>query len=232
MSRGDGGRATWSCAAAIAVGLACGGDGPLPSVQELAWGASLPSQRIPSRVTSVAVRGDYVDTLVESDVFRLRFLLPDREPCRAVAEHGAQVTFVRLRLFGRLERGDAACEPVGVASLAEWRDLRSRPRRFEPVPRAQAVFHVTWTDEDVVLARGRFPLAREIGFTGTEDLVAMLPNGPECVDRLQEGVASMEFRDAGRLPFALVGSEGLCPILGFALPISDEPEPANEAEPT
>ncbi len=230
MTKRDARQVAWTCAATVALAMGCGGDG-LSTAQKLAWGASLPSQRIPSTVTSVAVRGDYLDTLVESDVFRLRFLLPDREACRAVAEHGAQVTFVRLRLFGLLRRGEATCEPMGVASLAEWRDLRSRPRRFEPVPRAQAVFHVTWTDEDVVLARGRFPLASEIGFTGTDDLVAMLPNGPECVDRLQQGVASMEFRDAGRVAFALVGSEGLCPILGFAIPIPDEAGPTDEAEP-
>lgn len=210
--------------------LGCSRD-VLPSGRQLVWGASVPGSTTPARVTSVAVRGDYLDAVLESEVFRLRFLLPDTERCRGVVERDAQVDFVRLRLFGVVKRGQERCEPVGIADLAAWRDQRTRPRRFDPLPRAQATFYVTYSDEEVVLVRGRFPLATEIGLTGSSDLVAMLPNAPECLGPLEEGVASMEFRDAGAPAYVLVASEGLCPLLGFALPIRLRGDPTRPAEP-
>ena len=107
---------------------------------------------------------------------------------------------------------------VGIASLAAWRDTRSRvPGR--PAPRETARFELLHRGEKLVMVRGRFPFTSRVCIPAGYDLVALLPNSEVCERPIERGEASIEFRDAGDEPFRLIGSDGTCPILGFATPI-------------
>ena len=112
------------------------------------------------------------------------------------------------------------CEPVGIASLQAWRDRSSRRRVGTPVPRAQATFEIVHRDGELVFARGRFPLATLVGWTGAEDTIALLPDDEGCQRPIDAGVATMEFRYSGPRPYRLVAGGDSCPIVGFvrALP--------------
>ena len=79
-------------------------------------------------------------------------------------------------------------------------------------------FQVIFQDEAVILARGRFPLASTLGWTGSSDTVAVFPNTELCSVPLGRGVASMEYRTAGRYTLTLVSSGGQCPFHGLIQP--------------
>jgi hypothetical protein len=149
----------------------------------------------------------------------LSMLVPADAICAQVLEVESQVRFRRHGNFGRFERGDAFCDAVGVASLAAWRDRRPRAPG-PPVPRATVRFRLLERDPELVLVRGRFPLASRVGIPAGFDLVALLPaNDDNCARAIERGEGSMEFRAAGPQPFRLVGERGTCPVLGFAQPL-------------
>jgi hypothetical protein len=75
-----------------------------------------------------------------------------------------------------------------------------------------------YLDEEVAFIRGRFLLASEIGFSGGGDAIAVIPNSPECQGLTVPGVASMEFRPAGKRAYSLINGGQLCPVIGFARP--------------
>jgi len=87
------------------------------------------------------------------------------------------------------------------------------------VPRAQATFRTLYEDEDVVLLRGRFPLASRIGWSRGDDSVVVVGNVERCRGPVEKGVASMEYRQAGRNTLTLVGVGGLCRIEGLIQPL-------------
>ena len=82
---------------------------------------------------------------------------------------------------------------------------------------------VVFEDEEVMLLRGRFLLASRIGWAGGRDSVAVVPNVSRCQLAAEGGVASMEFRPAGRNTLSLVSREGPCRIVGLIIPPSTEP---------
>jgi hypothetical protein len=120
--------------------------------------------------------------------------------------------------MGRLTRGGERCSPVGVLSLREWRNRGPRRSR-EPLPRGQATFREVWKDADMLIVRGRFPLAGLANWAGGHDTLAILPNDELCQGILGRGVASMEFRASGANPLVLIDRRALCPIIGFAQPL-------------
>lgn len=157
----------------------------------------------------------------------LTFYAPATDPgCAQLLRPEASVTYRKHGNFGRFEDGDLRCDPIGVGSLAAWRDRRPRDtRRGSMVPRAQATFREMGREGDVAWVRGRFPLASRVGVPAGFDLIAFLPIAPECERALASGAASMEFVPAGRTAIRLVGPSAPCPVLGFAMP-PGEPAPA------
>jgi hypothetical protein len=87
------------------------------------------------------------------------------------------------------------------------------------VPRTQATFRTLYKDADVVLLRGRFPLASRIGWSGGQDTVVVVGNVERCRGPVERGVASMEYRPGSRNALALVGTTGLCRIDGLIQPL-------------
>jgi hypothetical protein len=220
-------RFTYFAAASAAAALACEtstGDKVLVQSQ-------IPGTYTEGRVSQVGERGDYLDANVSTGGIEYRFLFPADDVCRSIVTDGATVRYTQLGPFGRVSSGDQRCDPIGVLSLVPWRNRRGRSAGPVPVPRAQATYEVFYRDADLVFARGRFPLVSQLGISGGRDSVAVFPNLEICQGVLAKSVASMEFRDGGKVVLALVAANGLCPFQGIALPISRADESTGSESP-
>lgn len=175
-------------------------------------------------VRSTTARGPYLVTQLGGRGAELAFFAPNDANCAQILVPEASVTYAKRGVFGRISRGDAHCDPVGIASLAAWRNRQPR-RPGGPLPRRTVRFAVIHRDADVVLVRGRFPLVGRVGIPAGYDLVAMLPNDDACRAPIERGEASMEFVASGPVAFRLIGAGRLCPVLGFATPLAG-PDPA------
>ena len=190
------------------------------------WQAGLPLVTTLFTVESLTPRAEILDAWLVREGLRLRFFTDDTPSCRDVLQAAREVRYSEWKLFGVLTAGEARCETRGIGTLDEWK--RRQPRRAASAetlaPRAQATFEVIHRDADVVLARGRFPLASAVGWTGGIDTIAVLPIDPHCESALEGGVASMESHAKGDAPLVLLGSDGLCTIEGLIRP-SSAPDP-------
>jgi len=202
--------ATFAVAALLAGVNGCTKDSVVAS-------AGLPGTTIDADIRDVTVRFEYIDAFVSAGGFQYRFFFPDSEPCRVILYNPKGARFVWIGPLGRLTQGELRCSPVGVLSLQAWRNRGPRRSR-EPLPRSQANFKEVWRDDEMVLVRGRFPLAGTVGWAGGLDSIAVLPDIEDCLGFLERGVASMEFRASGNRPLVLIARNRLCPITGFAQP--------------
>ena len=172
------------------------------------------------RVSDVATVGPYLGATLSNPRFSLRFFFPRRGDCLALIRSGVEVRYLRIGSLGSVvDEEKRRCEPIGVASLREWRDYQPRRRAQHFTPRVQVEFRTIFEGEDLVLVRGRFPLALEIRWPAAMDTVVMLPADPLCDEVRQGGKATMEYHATGPEPFLLVEEEESCPILGFAGPL-------------
>ena len=80
---------------------------------------------------------------------------------------------------------------------------------------SRAEWTIVHRDPDVLLLRGRFPVASLIGMGGTYDVVAMVPNDATCAAVAESGTATLVFRTSGSKVFEL----GPCEVLAFARPL-------------
>jgi hypothetical protein len=171
-------------------------------------------------LSEVAVIGPYLGATLTNERFSLRFFFPQSPDCQALIRSEAQVRYLRMGSFGTVVGEERRrCEPVGVGSLREWRDQQPRRRDRHFTPRVHVDFRTFFEAEDLLLLRGRFPLAMEIRWPAAMDSVVMLPAEPTCDEVRQRGEATMEYHDTGPVPFVLVEAGQRCPILGFAVPI-------------
>jgi hypothetical protein len=158
----------------------------------------------------------------------LTLLAPaDDAACAQMLRPEGSVTYRKHGNFGRFEQDGERCDPVGVGSLATWRDRQPRGARGGgPIPRAPARFREIGRDESVVLVRGRFPLANRVGVPNGLDVVALLPvQDPACARPIAAGTASLEFVPAGREALRLIGERASCPVLALALPLATANDP-------
>jgi len=174
-------------------------------------------------VSMVSQRGPYLDAVIRRSDEELRFYFPDDESCRATVAPKARVEYVNVGRLGRVRRAGEECEAIGVASLPAWLKRRPRPRAA-PKPRAQAAYRLGYEDSEVFLARGDFPLARLIGWSGASDVVAVLPRSETCRAAIERGGASMEFSALAQQPFWLLLADERCPIIGFVQPLAGAPQ--------
>lgn len=172
------------------------------------------SRWTPVEVVEVTPRGSFLDARVLGERVDLRFFFPRSEDCDEVLRAGARIEYGRAGPLGRVRDGGRICEPMGIASLAAWRDRRPKARGSRS--RSRASFEPFYEDDDVVLVRGRFPAALRIGWTGAYDTLAVLPNTSACRPMLERGFGSIEYSARGS-PFVLIGEEH-CPVIGFVLP--------------
>jgi hypothetical protein len=170
-----------------------------------------------ANVNAVSQVGPYLLVELRGAGANISLFTPVTPACASVLQPEAAIRYEKYGIFGRFSRGEETCTANGAASLAAWRDRNYR-RRGTLVPRAQAQFTKLFESPQLVLLRGRFPLASRVGIPAGYDLVAMVPNDPICQPVVERGVASLEYRDAGPMPFSLVTDRGPCPVLGFAEP--------------
>jgi hypothetical protein len=171
-------------------------------------------------VKSVSLLEPYLLAEIVGRDERLRVLVPASPECSRVCQSEAAVRYQKSGNFGLLERGDARCDVVGIASLEAWRDRQPRRRaRAEVLPRATARFAPVGGNDRHLIVRGRFPLASEIRVPSGADLVAVLPANDVCRSVVARGESTLEFRPAGRGPFRLLAGSDACVIEGFAMPI-------------
>lgn len=182
-------------------------------------------------VVHVDERGPYLDVSLTGHGLNLRSFTPASDVCRAVLRPEAAVKYIERGVGGRFEREEVSCDAVGYGDplIRRARQPRGDSLRSSPVPRAQATFQTVYEDADLVLLRGRFPLAFHVGWAGGADSVAVVENGAPCRGPIERGVASMEFRPSGRNTLSLVGEGGLCRIEGLILPL-DRAAPAATPE--
>jgi hypothetical protein len=170
-------------------------------------------------VSAVSQRGPYLDAVISKPDEVLRFYFENDETCRETVVLNARVEYLAVGRLGRVGRGGETCEAIGVASLQAWLSRRPRPRTRQK-PRAQAAYRLRYEDSEVLLARGDFPLAGLIGWTGASDTVAVMPRSEVCLTAVERGVASMEYSTLAAQPFWLVVSNERCPITGFVQPLA------------
>jgi len=189
------------------------------TTDELVVQSGIPGARASAQVELVAERGDWLDLISRAGGRETRFFAPNDEACRSLIAGEQTVAYSNSGgRFGRFQAGDLTCDPVGVLSLAQWRDRRPRRQNASVIPRSRAELRErVYVDEELVLIRGRFPQAAQIEITGASDLIAVIPNSPECQGLEVPGDSSMEFRATGRQPFTLINDRQLCPLLGFVL---------------
>ena len=142
--------------------------------------------------------------------------------CREVFTPGGGVQYRSAGAFGVFVRGEQRCDATGLGSLHEWRDRRPRSSDRRPIVSGRATFERVYSDEEVTLLRGRFPLLGRIGFLQTGDDIVVVPNEPDCERAIREGQATLEYYQAGSHVFAFGGPKGRCPILGLVRPPATE----------
>ena len=181
-----------------------------------------PSQRV-VRISGVAEVGPYLDATLTGRDSTLRFFFPRSADCAALLQEGGEALYRLIGSFGRLgNQAGARCEPVGVGSLPAWRDDMPRRRSQYLIPRVQAAYRPLFAGEELLLVRGRFPLALEIRWPEPMDSVAVLPALPACRAAYARPTATMEFYASGPEVFQLEVDEGRCPIVGLAVPLEVE----------
>ncbi len=169
-------------------------------------------------VLGVSRHGPYLLVAFGGSLQDMQFLAPATEACLQVLAPEARLNYGKSGVFGRFRRDGVICDPVGVASLAAWRDRQPRSVG-RPVPRAPAYYTLLQEDPELIFLRGRFPLASRVNIPAGWDLVAVLPNSGACTGLAKRTDASLEFRVAGPEPFTLINDGQLCPVLGFATPL-------------
>ncbi len=171
-------------------------------------------------VTNAIERGDYLDVTIAGDGVAMRVFAPTGGGCQALLAPESLVQYSSRGPGGRFTRGEDQCDATGIGDpfVNRMRQPRGQSARSSPVPRAQANFRKIFEDDEVILLRGQFPLTFHVGWAGGADTVAVVRNDEMCQGPASRGVASIEFRPAGRNTLSLVGSGGLCRIDGLIIP--------------
>jgi hypothetical protein len=165
-------RVRWAIlAVALAAAVGVGGC----SWRKSAWELGMGGFGMELFVAHLDERGRYLDVGLAGHGLHLRSFAPASEECRAVLRKGTSVGYVERGIGGRFEREGQSCDAVGFGDplIRGARRPRDGSLRSSPVPRAHATFRTIYEDADVLLLRGRFPLASKIGWVGVEDSVAV-----------------------------------------------------------
>jgi hypothetical protein len=168
-------------------------------------------------VRSVEVHGSYLVADLAGRREEMQFIAPANDVCGALLRPETRLVYAKSGVFGRVTAGDRACDLIGVASLAAWRDRQARPRAGM-VPSGTALYSELFRDDRVLLLRGRFPTVGRVGIPAGYDLVAFVPNDATCREAAARGRSSIEFRIAGPDPFRLMVGDTPCVPIGFAIP--------------
>jgi len=208
-----------ACRVALIVAAACAAV-PSCSTRNL-FLAGVPGAHTPLHVQSLVVRGEVLDATLVGEGITLRTFAPRTPECRAVLAPEASVDYVARGAWGELEGSGRACPAIGIGTLPLWRDKQPDPIGLDgtPVPREQASYRPVYSDESVIFLRGRFPLAGLLGWTGSDDTIAVVSHVPACQDVFTRRTASMQYYPNGEPVLGLVSGDTLCPIQGLVQPL-------------
>ena len=204
-------RLAW-IAGASALVLACA------TPQKAAFQLGLLGTSLEMSVVRVIPRGPYLEVWLRAPGLDLVSYAPADPTCSGVLVEEQRIAYRSGGTGGSFERAGERCDAAGIGTLAEWRDRRPRPRSRSPVPSAPARYQVIYEDDQIALARGRFPLAGGIGWRGGADTVAAIPKTSVCRGPLESGAAAMLYYPTGPDVLALSAEGGPCPIAGLLLP--------------
>ncbi len=182
--------------------------------------ANLPGMATSSTVQSVVERGPYLDVEISQGSSTRRYFVPAKEPCRSLLRAEAAIDYVSLGPLGQFQSGEVVCDPVGIGSLAAWRDQRPRPE-VGPLPARQADYRLEYQDQDLAMLRGRFPLLGLIAWPGMGDTLVVLPQIPPCQQLMKQSVATIEYRVVGPDPYVLLDGDKRCPVQALIQPIGE-----------
>jgi hypothetical protein len=203
-----------------ALGLAAAALLALACAQDLLAEIGVPVAEGYARIEDVAPRGGYIEASLIGSSAGMRFLFPASTPCRTVLQPAGGVDWRRVGAIGEVSRGATSCEAVGIASLAEWRDRRSSSLGTVLASEdAPASFATVFADPAVLLLRGSFPQASQIGWRSSGDVVAVVPHTRECRSVAEAGQTPMHHHHTGPVALSLSGPAGHCPIVGLARPL-------------
>lgn len=188
------------------------------SPERSAFQLGLPGSAISMTVARVVPRGPYLEVWLRAPGLDLVSWAPADASCREILDEEQEVQYRSGGTGGSVERQGRRCDLSGIGSLEEWRKRRPQPRTKSPVPSAAASFEKIYEDAEIALVRGRFPLARLLGWVGGEDTVAAIPNTPICQRPLRSGGGTLQYFPGGRNVLALSSEGGLCPIEGLLVP--------------
>ncbi len=171
-------------------------------------------------VSTVTMRGGFLDTTLAASGWSLRTFLPANETCSRITRGEAAVRYLNSGAYGTVERDGERCEASGMGSLREWRNKQPRSQSASIIPSGQANYKVVHQDEEYVLLRGRFPQTGRIGFTGMGDTIVVVANSAVCQRPIDSERSTIEFFPAGRNVLTLSSSQGRCPIEGLIRPLA------------
>ncbi len=187
----------------------------------------LSDMRTGMTVVSSRPLGPYLEATLDMSGKTINAYVIPSQACSDVFTAGQQIEYVDNGPQGIYRHGDARCQGMGVGNLIVWRN-RSEHSTTELAPTSQVAFRVIHKDAEYALLRGQFPGANLIGFTGDNDLVAVIPVTGECERIPHRRVATMQYQEAGSPAYALMGPSGLCVIQGFAQPPPQVPTPDSD----
>jgi hypothetical protein len=170
-----------------------------------------------STVQTVVERGPLLDVQISQGGKSRRYFARKTEPCLGVLKPESPIEYVALGPLGQLQSGEVVCVPVGIGSLAAWRDNKPRPM-VGPLPARQADYRLEYQDQDLAILRGRFPLLGLIAWPGLGDTLVVIPQTPACKPLMQDDAATIEYRVAGPDPYVLYSGDQRCPIQGLIQP--------------
>lgn len=207
---------------AAALGLATG-------CSTLLWETGLPWTRADFEVTRVDRRAHFLDVEVTSGGVTRRYFARATDTCEAMLREGATVGIGHSGGPGPFESGDEECPIVGIGRLEQLRGSRSRAGYgTSPVLRGIDRIEIVHRDEEYLYARGGFSIAAMFGWTpGTDQVVALLPRGPECAPLSEGGQVDVLFKDAGTPALGIVAGDAVCPVRGL---IAVRPDDFSAAE--
>ena len=181
--------------------------------------------QVPFTATTMSVervieRGYWLEvTLLSPRLNRLFYFARD-EPCREILEQGTEIPYRRTGGFGFVAKGELRCDVAGIGQLRQWRGSRVRAGTgtSRARPRRRANYRSFWSDEEIVMLRGDFPLATMVSWPRADDTIAVFKREERCSRTLERGSAFIEFNPNGPSPLILVQEGGGCALEGLIRP--------------
>lgn len=168
-------------------------------------------------ISNVIERAGYLEATLGTSDGPLRLYFAADEICRGLLTEGSDVAYGGLGMLGEVTGDAGRCPATGTSSLRAWHDRQTRSQELGK-PRATARFTKIHEDASVLMVRGRFPMARVLGWAA-DDLVAVLPVGEDCRSIAERGEAFMTY-DRVRAPvFTLTRGDIRCEIQGLTQPL-------------